>query len=458
MTRGHWILVLVMLTLGGYLAYDFKSEEQLNAKKESESKLFSFPAEQVNELRIQRDGVVLRLQRSVDGWNIVEPFEDRADDFFVDEFVERLTEEKSLGAAKEGDNINWSVFGLDQPTGKISLKTQGGQEQTLEVSARKNFEQNSFARVTGEKRALVVNSAWLSHLERTGKDFRDKRILRAKIADVRGLQITLGSENFSLERTDNSWSIVNRPEWPLDQNRVREVLSMINETRAHDILGLKSESGRAWQAARARVSVKIQARLGEDRVWSFEAGRTPEGKEVALVSDPSVVMDFEAGTLAKFEGLKLDGLRDKKKPFEGDLSKAVRLIWETPIKKTIFFKKETSWAQEKEGELAPDSARVEEFLKQLAQARAVRYATTAEAPLFRAVNTLEVEDGEGRDLLKVQWTDRTFGNGSEITHLAKSQLIPDIFHLSDETLKMWSPAGLMPAQNPKKEANPEGSP
>ncbi|MBX3041542.1 MAG: DUF4340 domain-containing protein [Bdellovibrionaceae bacterium] len=461
MKKSHLIAFLVVAALGGYLAYDLRSETKETERKEQEARLFAFPADQVNELTVTKGAETFTVARSEDGWKIKAPFEDRADDFFTDDFVKRLAEEKIIGTAKSGEGIEWSVYGLDQPLGKFTLKLQNGQDKTLLVSGKKNFEQNSFARLEGDDRALIVNPAWVSHLDRTTLDFRDKRVLRAKIGDVRTLKVKTPKESFSLERTDNTWSVQGQTGIQLDQNRIRELLSMINETRAEDfkVTGTPTEAQRRTYGLN-RPLVTIQARIGDDRNWSVEFARDSKAQEFAFVSDPAFVLGLEAGTLAKFENTTLDGLRDKKKPFDVSLDAAQKIHWQTPVKKTTFSKKNGQWSIDgNASEEQPDSAKVQSFMAALQEARATRYADSSEVSSFRPVNHLTVSDEQGKTLFEISWAAQTLTRGKDRTRLAKTNLLKDIFHLSEDNLSKWSPADLMPsATEPTEAAEPQEQP
>ncbi|HRO67696.1 MAG TPA: hypothetical protein PL182_09045, partial [Pseudobdellovibrionaceae bacterium] len=232
----------------------------------------------------------------------------------------------------------------------------------------------------------------------------------------------------------------------LDQSRVRELLSMINETRAESfpVTGKPTEAQRRTYGV-LRPLVTLQAQVGDDKNWTIEFGRDSKAREFAVVSDPAFVLGFEAGTLAKFENLTLDGLREKKKAFGVSLESAAKVSWETPVKKTSFVKKENKWVADGKGDKDPDSGKVQSFLQSLSEARVERYAGTGEASSFRPSNHLRVFDDEGGTLFELSWSGQTFTRGKERTRLAKTNLLKDVFHLSEEALSKWSPADLMPS-------------
>lgn len=444
MTKTHLWTLFVVLLLSGYLLYDFQSEKQNTERKASDAQLISLKPDQINEFSIEKGESQITLQRTIDGWKIVVPFEDEADDFYVDDFVKRMTDEKIVGVAKEGESIDWKVYGLEEGRGTISLKSQSDKEMALEISEKKNFEQNGYARMKGQNRALVVTSAWMSHLDKKPDDFRDKRILRAKIADVKALKIEIGSEQFELERNDNTWTVRDRPTVKLDQNRVRELLSMINETQATEFVAWGSETKTSLKKNMFPKDplVRIDAKLGDERTWNIQWWRSTD-KEMALISQPQAILSFAPGTLAKFLNISLDGLRDKREPFDVKLDSVSKIEWVTPVKTTILQKEKDTWGFEKNELENPDPDLIQNFLKELSEAKVYKYATARESKAFKPTSFLRIFGLKDEIVLSIEWETEQKGKESNVTRLVKTNLSKDIFHLEESELQTWSPHGLL---------------
>lgn len=129
--RGVLILVAVLAAAGGFLAWDLWSEKTKETRKLSETRLFPFEADQVNEFTIEKGTSKVRIVRTVDGWKLEEPVQDWADNAFTGDFVERLVKERYLEVAAEGESVDWKIYGLEAPAGKITVKRQTGESRTM---------------------------------------------------------------------------------------------------------------------------------------------------------------------------------------------------------------------------------------------------------------------------------------------------------------------------------------
>lgn len=437
--KGVVVMAAAVAVLGGYLAYDMKAEKAADAKKAEESRLFVFKPDQVNEFAIEGSKGRTVLKRSVDGWTIEEPLKDGADDGFTDDFVERSMGDKFLEIAKEGADIDWKVYGLDAPVAKITFKSQAGAASTLEISAKQNFEQNAIARISGENRVLIVPAAWSVNAGRGPNDFRDKRLLRFKIGSVDRLEFKNALGSFVIESKDGKWSAPGRPDAVLEQNRVRELMSMINETRAQDFADPAAAGKSPVVYGLAAPAVTMTARL-KDKIWSAKLGRgtDPDKSEYALVGEPKLLLKLETGAIDKFGRTTLDGLRDKKIPFAFDRAAAVRLETRSGLKTSAYRKDGATWAiVDGASGVTADSAKIDELLERLAKLQALRYADAKEAAKFKPANSLAFAGADGGEVFRLEWGAPYKGktSGQDLTFvLAKSSASPDVFELEESTL------------------------
>lgn len=468
--RGVVVLVAAVALLGGYLAWDMRSEKAAEETKTKESLIFPYAVDQVNEIVIENaKGGRTRLAKTIDGWKLEEPLKDDADSGFTDDFLGKIMKEGYKEVAKEGDGIDWKIYGLDNPIGKITVKTQTGQGKSLEVSAKQNFEENAIARISGENRVLIVPWSWSANAGRTALDFRDKRLFRHRIASVERLELTNPEGTFTVESKDGRWITPANPEWLLDQNRVRELLSMLNESRVADFVTegspLKTQVG---DYGLATPKVRIKAKL-KDKPWDVQIGtvaRPEPGKaaskvppgEYASVSDPAFLVRLDDGVLAKFEKLTLDGLRDKKKPFDFNKDPVKRIEFETPLKKAVFTKNGETWGLTDGAEgVTVDSLKVQDLVDQLKSATVARYALVKAA--FKPVNHVRLKGADGALVFSIDWTvpskDKIEGRAAEVV-LAKTNLSPDVLILEASTIdKMTLHKLIKEKPQPKASEAPE---
>lgn len=338
--RGLWIAVGMVAGLGGFLAWDLQSEKKETEQKKQSALLFDLKPDQVNEFTITKGADRLRLSRGVDGWKIEEPVKDSADDSYTDDFVDRAVKDSYVEVAKEGADIDWKVYGLEPPQGEITFKTQAGAEKTLQISAKQNFEQNSIARIKGENRVLIIPSAWSAHLARLALDFRDKRFYRFKIASIDHLELYNAKGTLKIDRKEGGWESDLNKEWLLDQNRIRELLTMLSETHVRDFISTEAPTPaqkKEFGLLKPAVVLRLRAK---DKDWTGAMGRDTQKGEYAHISDPLFTVKLENGSIAKFDGVSLESLRDRRQPFLFDKALAKNAEFKSPIKTTPLDKPE----------------------------------------------------------------------------------------------------------------------
>jgi hypothetical protein len=410
------LLLAAVVLLGGYLAWDFRQEKTQQEKKTKQSFIFGFAPDQVNEVIIENDKQKTVIVKTVDGWMLESPIKDLADNFYTDDFVSRAMKDQWLDVAKEGADVEWKVYGLDKPAGKVSFKSQATQEiKTLEVSLKQNFELNSIARLSGDHRVLIVPSSWGTHISRGPQDFRDKRLFRNKIGAVDQLEFKFGSRqsSYTLSRQDGNWQNVQNPAWILDQNLVREVLSHLAESRVqeHDI---KLNPGKFEFSVIASMA---------DKKWQVQ------GEQLVKI---------EKALLDKFKSFSLASLRDKKIPFNFDLQLVRKLHIETPVKQIKLSKSANQWTH---AEDKINSSAVQELVEDIKKTQAVRYSVGALENAMIMTSRLSLFDEADKVLLKLEWgeamTGEIDGRPAKLI-VMKSNLSKDLFLVEDVTLNKWT--------------------
>lgn len=303
--KGRSLLILCLLVLGSYTAYDFWKDEQKEKKKLTESQLMTLNFEQIHKLTIQRPHDKVLLERDESGWRLKEPLEDIADSNDVEDFIKSMVTERIFDVAKEG-NIDWALYGLNAPIGTLTLETNTGATQSFTVADKVNFEDKAFLRRDQEERVLLVNSLWQNRVRKTAIDFRQKRLLRANLAALDELKIKNKSGEIWLQRIDGQWVNGKDKTQILDQNKVREFLSDFAEARADEIYD-KSEA----QSKELKDLFSADLRL-DDKRWSARVQQDKSFKIYALISEPNFFMRMEPGALDRFINAKVSELEPDK--------------------------------------------------------------------------------------------------------------------------------------------------
>lgn len=460
--KGPLILVLLAVGLGGYVTYDVMSEKKAEETKAETSRLFKLEPEQVNEFSLERPGGKLtKLTRDQNGWKLVDPIQDWADSAYTDDFVARVLKEKSTDIAKEGASIDWKLYGLDVPLGKITFKNQAGVTEMLEVGTIQNFEGSSLGRRPGGNQVLVITPGWQGDIQKEALDFRDKRFFRGKIGGVDQIEVKNPAETFQLASKDGKWMAPAHPGLALDQNRVRELLSAVNETKAADFLLERAPTAgdrKKFEIEKPAVRVTFKS---ADKTWTGELALNKKKELIAVTSESPFVLKMESGQYDKFATMSLGSLRDKKLPFAFDKTIVTKVDLRSALKKARFEKKDGKWALiDGAADQVADDRRVQDLIDRVREGAAVAYKGTAAARELDAPSSprLQLIDKDGKVVFELKWSlaskKEVVDGQPKTVYLARSNQSKENFWLEETSLSSWNLGTL----TRRKDAPPPGAP
>lgn len=302
--KGRTILGLCLLVFGGYAVFDHFQGKSQEDKKMQDSRLMTVDFEQVNEVLIEKGDQKTELKRDVDGWLMVVPLKDSADSEAVDDLVKQAYTETIIDVVKEGEGIDWKLYGLDAPLGTITFKTTDGKQNRYEVSSVTNFEDNAFVRRDGENRVLLVNSIWQARTGKASMEFRDRRLLRHKIASVDEIKLQNPKGLMHLKRQDGVWIVPGRPDFKVDQNQVRSALTAIADAKAAEILPDPKKSPSLKDLFTLNLVLNTKP-------WAAKVGQAADKKIYAKVTEPDFLMKMEPGALDNLIEMTTEQFKEK---------------------------------------------------------------------------------------------------------------------------------------------------
>ncbi len=320
-SKGLMALVGVTAALALYVyLFEVEQPKKEEARKAVDSKILTLKTDQISQITVQKSGdPKIVMSKSADGWAVIEPLKDQADNTEVDDFIRSLSDEKFTDVANENKDgqADLKIYGFDQPLGTVELQDQAGVLQKFTIGSKKNFEGNSFLQRGDDSRVLVVSSLWPARVDKKPFDFRDKRLLRASIAKVQKIQIKNQHGGLALEQSENKWKLIGA-NLEVDQNRAREVLTMLNESKALDILSDREpDANQRTQYGFQQPAVVLTATV-DGQPWEAVIGYDKDKTVYGWVKKPTFVLKLDPPQLDKFKDLTVSFVREKKKAFEFD--------------------------------------------------------------------------------------------------------------------------------------------
>lgn len=407
--KNLWMLAAVVVLVIGYAFYDFKSDERTQQQKEEKSYLISLKPEQINGLKIKNNAGEVEIIRNKDGWQMTAPLKELADQSAVDGYLSAVVDEKSTDVAMEKADIDWAQYGLDKPQGVLTLKDNAGKETVIAIGSRKNFQGDAFIRRNNENRVLVGANTWFTRINQNLTDFRDKRIFRGSLMGINAMALN----GYHLIRKDEKWISTEHPDYHLDQNKVRELLSMLNQTSGIEVIAegkLKPKEMIEWGFNKPKFSISLQTE--DHKNWHAEIAQAKDITRIRT-SDPEITLKIAPSDLGKFLAADLDSLRDKAEPFQFDRS----AIAEMEI--NLENKKQTLKLSDHQGPLWDLLVKVHAEL-------AIEFVREKLDP----TNSVIFRGKDGKEIFSLQWGNlqkRKYDGIENSVYLAKTSLYPEVF-------------------------------
>lgn len=310
--KGRSLLVIALLIFGGYAVFDFLKEKKRENEFIDQAKLMTINKDQIDSVIIEKGSEKITLKRNIQGWSLETPLKDFADNDVVEDFIKSMASEKINDVAKEGSDIDWSLFGLDKPMGRIQISNSAGQKWSIEVSEKRNFEENPFVRRNSEQKVLIVNQKWQQRLQNTAMDFRERHVLRHKMGAIDSFKLSKPHEKLEFILKDGKWSVSTFQDIPLDQNKVRELLQTLADAKAAEYMNS------AIPGLKSLVTIELKM---ADKIWVAELVQAQDFKIYAKVSNPKFYLKLEPGALDKWVQLKIDDLKENVEKASGPVKK-----------------------------------------------------------------------------------------------------------------------------------------
>lgn len=319
--KGTIGLLGVTVALGLYVYFfEIEKPKKDESRKVEQSKLLTLKQDQVSQITIEKTGQPkIVVAKTADGWNVLEPLKDNADNTEVDDFLRSLSDEKYTDVANENADgqADLKIYGFDAPLGNVELKDQAGTVLKYTVGSRKNFEGNSFLQKAGEPRIIVASQLWPGRVDKKAIDFRDKRLMRASIGKVQKFQIKNPRGLLTMEQAENQWKLAGT-NLVIDQNRAREVLTMLNESKVTEFIADHAPDAKQRAEFGFNQPVLTLTATVDGKSWEAVVGYGKDKAVYGWVKEPAFILKLDPPQLDKFKDLRVSFLREKRKAFEFD--------------------------------------------------------------------------------------------------------------------------------------------
>ena len=345
------LAAIVSLLAASVYVFEFRKQNEDIAKNELNVKIVTFQKDQINFLEIQNAQNKIVLQKDQNGWTILEPVQDSADNDQVENLLEILSTEKVLTVAKTAttvEGLDLAEFGLKPAYANITFKNNLGSSLKISLGSQKNFEGNAFLHIDSQNKILVASPTWLTKVDQELMTYREKRLYRSALGAVKAVQINSLHDKFQLERVDNKWIAPQFLNIKLDQNKVINLLKQIAESTIQDYI-FDGEPSAKMIADKKLVRAPVEVRFtAANSSWSVAINQHQEDNAVyALTERPTNLLKIDPSRWELFGNLNLDSLRDRSSPFQFRITDVAKIHFKDEKKEFNFIKTDDTWRIEK---------------------------------------------------------------------------------------------------------------
>ena len=301
MASGKTIVALLVLAagLGGFFYYDSYWLGPTREKAESaKGRIWTVEPKDVEGVVIVRKSETLRLKRTADGWEMLEPVKARGDRAVVDDMVTSLATTR-MDREIDPNPAKPAEFGLDPPEAEVRLEVKGRPEPlVLRVGGKNPTGVWVYAR-EGAKPAVITLSENVSRdTNRPTAEFRDRSVIAFDRRSVTGLDLDVGGDQIGLVADEpGKWRIVKPRPLRADPDQIAEFLDKLEGAKALEFVDDAPKSLAPYGLDRpSRVTVWV----GKDKDRASRillVGRAvPEKKGVYVKreGEPGVILTAEA--------------------------------------------------------------------------------------------------------------------------------------------------------------------
>ena len=172
-----------------------------------DKKILDFNPAMVKHFTIsERDNIILEFEKNKEGlWQIVKPFEESADQSFIDDLLTNILNSKPkefIDVSKD----NYADYGLDKVEKQVRFVLNSGEERFLNIGSFDNRDSNTLYVFNPNKTPIfAVNKIPFEKIDEPLSSFRGKKLL--ELNTVNHIAIRDRDKYFEFEKEDSDWLI-----------------------------------------------------------------------------------------------------------------------------------------------------------------------------------------------------------------------------------------------------------
>ncbi|HVB58173.1 MAG TPA: DUF4340 domain-containing protein [Candidatus Acidoferrales bacterium] len=239
------IFLLCAVILGGVFYY-LELKKGLGSKPaETAKSAFSVPEADISSLTLTHpakpDQPAIRLDKTKETWQIVEPMVTAADQPSVQGLLDNVTTAKVSDTTEPATPDRLKVYGLTSPQFEVEFQLKNGAKHTLQIG-NKDFTGNSiYAIVDGGKTVSLLPVSVLTGSDKSLDDLRDHAVLHLTTYQVASFTLKNPSGELELTKSKDQWKFTKPSDAMADQDSIDALFTAISNAKLTSFVSEKPE-------------------------------------------------------------------------------------------------------------------------------------------------------------------------------------------------------------------------
>ena len=377
------ILLLLLAVIAGGLTWYFEIKHPHKEASSSEvlKPVFSFNADDITSVNVQRQGEDVLVERQGNGWQITQPVNSRADRSVIESLIASLSSamvERKFSTQPSG----LATYGLAQPAITLHVKLKNGSQHRISLGAKDFNGTDVYALVDGAPDIYLFSSSLLTNADKGLQDLRDNAILDYRSPDITSFEIRNAQGDFVLSKQDDEWHLERPQSFYGDDSQVLALLSRIGAVTSEKVDDL-------GKYGLNNPSITFTAKDKTGKSYQLLIGKKSGGDYYAQDTSRQMVFLIHGDLYNKLD-VGMQELRDKKllHVAESELTKVeIRNANQT----LVCLNKGGNWIIEQPAAQARKEAMTWKFLLPLLNARATEILDRPSAAIAASLSKPEIE-------------------------------------------------------------------
>ena len=233
------VALIVLLLIGGFYVYDerYLSPKREKAEGQKNRVWTGIEPKDVDEVTLTRKDGVLRLKRTADGWELLEPVKARAATAAAEDLVTTLVTTK-MDREVASTPSALAEFGLDAPPAQISVAVKGRAEPLRLALGNKNPTGVwVYAKKPESAAVLVVSDNLFRDVTKPLSDFRDRTLLAFDRKNLAEFEIVTAEDTIDVAAAEaGKWKITKPVALAADTDTVSDFLDKLQFAKVKDFV------------------------------------------------------------------------------------------------------------------------------------------------------------------------------------------------------------------------------